>query len=592
MNRALMLAALLPLIGASPALAQTPPVPAQTPDTTRLDQLESDYADVMNEANQLGSGRTIDESIRFSTNRQGQLRVDLERLEETIERQGGTMRELEAARQRFADESIFGFQEGGEELAEEAATHAATQGFSLVFRRVLGIATLIGDVVDYGGRKIIKELNVSDMEDLIAQGRIQRSDLYDMFAVMNAELIAEIRAQRRLRELQPRQRELFRQIAEERARLNLLGTPATRRAVTTRETDAAGDEALRRQGGGVRLSDPAEDRRRQEELRRGGRGVTPVSMAPGFGDDREGLTAVVHVGLGDLDASTWAGTGFQRAGGEPETFAGRNADAIRMRMLGVVLFPLAYREWLISASALHGEGDERSTGRVPDGTGIDTGFVYGDFSPGGSTGLNIADRGLDWVSETDVAILNLKLKAVWQASSPVTWFLFADYLNTRRRYDSGAMAEVFGEILTQERNQKLTDEFAGGGVGLQFEQRAGPVFIGGWASGGLFHRSSELTAWERNVCALCGVQDADFTLNFDESDDGLTWIAAAGLFAAVPLSETVSIGVGVDATYFDEVGAVFNPSSGDQVFVDGLSTGLTTTDATIYNFRLGLRVAF
>ncbi|HYC73395.1 hypothetical protein [Brevundimonas sp.] len=90
------------------------------------------------------------------------------------------------------------------------------------------------------------------------------------------------------------------------------------------------------------------------------------------------------------------------------------------------------------------------------------------------------------------------------------------------------------------------------------------MFLGGWTSAGLFHRSSELTAWERNVCALCGPQDADFTLNFDDSDDGVTWIAAAGLFAAIPLSENVAVGVGVDAAHFDEVGAVFNPSSGDQ----------------------------
>jgi len=286
----------------------------------------------MNEANQLGSGRTIDESIRFSTNRQGQLRVDLERLEEAIRRQGGTIEELNAARQRFENESVFGLREAGEEITEKAATHAVTQGFSVVFRRVLGVATLVGDVITYGGRKIIKELNVSDMEDLVAQGRLQLRDMYDMYSVMNAELVAEIRAQRRLRELQPQQRALFEQMAEERARLDLLGTPAPRRAVLRRDTDAAGDAALQREsdrgsGRGVRLSDPAEDARRQEELRRGGRGVTPVSMVPGFGGAGDGMTAVAHVGFGDLDAQTSAGTGFQRPNGGPESFAGRNADA-------------------------------------------------------------------------------------------------------------------------------------------------------------------------------------------------------------------------------------------------------------------------
>lgn len=601
MNRALLLAAaLLPLIGASPAFGQTPPVPANTPDVTRLNQLESEYADVMNEAGQLGSGRTIDESIRFSTNRQGQLRVDLQRLEEGIQRQGGTIEELDAARQRFENETVFGLREGGEEVAEEAATHAVTQGFSLVFRRVLGVATLVGDVITYGGRKIIKELNVSDMEALVRQGRLQLSDMYDFYSVMNAELVAEIRAQQRLRELQPRQRALFEQIAEERARLNLLGVPATSRAVLNRDPDAAGDAALQREADrealdrGVRLSNPAEDARRQEELRRGGRGVTPagVSMAPGFGGEAAGMTAVVHIGWGELEAPTQAGTGFQRTGGGPESFAGRNADAIRMRTLGLVLFPLAYREWLISGSVLHGDGDERSEGRVPDGTGIDTGFVYGDFSPGGSTGVNIADRGLNWIANTEAEMLNLKLKAVHAATGPVTWFLFADYLNSRRQYDSAAMAEVFGETLTQMRSQRLTDDLVGAGAGVQFDQRAGGVYVGGWTSAGLFHRSSELRASERNVCPLCGPQDADFTLNFDDKDDGATWALAAGVWLAIPVTPSVSVGIGVDAAYFDEVGAVFNPSSGDQVFVDGLTTRLTTTDAFDYNFRIGARLRF
>jgi hypothetical protein len=303
-------------------------------------------------------------------------------------------------------------------------------------------------------------------------------------------------------------------------------------------------------------------------------------------------SAVLHVGVGELDTPTQAGTGFQRPSGGSEVFAGRNADTIRMHTLGLVLFPLAYRQWLLSGSVLHGEGDERSEGRVPDGTNIDTGFVYGDFSPGGSTGVNIGDRGLDWVASTEAEMLNLKFKAVRAMMGPVSWFVFADYLNSRRQYDSAAMAEVFGETLTQMRSQRITDDLIGGGAGLQFSQRTGGVQVGGWTSAGLFHRSSELRASEQNVCPLCGPQDADFTLNFDESDDGATWTAAAGLWLAIPVTPNVALGAGADVTYIDEVGAVFNPSSGDQVFVDGLSTRLTTTDALSYNFRVGLRVAF
>lgn len=302
---------------------------------------------------------------------------------------------------------------------------------------------------------------------------------------------------------------------------------------------------------------------------------------------------VVHAGVGELDAPTEAGTGFQRPSGGTETFAGRNADTIRMHTLGLVLFPLAYREWLISVSGLYGKGDERSEGSVPAGTGIDTGFVYGDFSPGDSTGVNIGDRGSAWTTNSEVELFNLKFKAVQAMTGPVALFLFADYLRSRRQYDSEVMAEVFGETLGQERNQEVTDNLIGAGAGLQFDSGpGGGVRFGGWTSAGVFHRSSELSAWERNVCPLCGPSDRDFTLRFDETDKGATWSVAAGAYLEVPLSANVSIGLGADVAYIDEVGAVFNPSSGDQVFLDGETTRLTTTEAVNSSIRVGLRARF
>ncbi|WP_298743677.1 hypothetical protein [uncultured Brevundimonas sp.] len=312
-----------------------------------------------------------------------------------------------------------------------------------------------------------------------------------------------------------------------------------------------------------------------------------------FAEWDEKTSLIVHAGVGELDAPTQAGTGFQRPSGGAETFAGRNADTIRMHTLGLVLFPLAYREWLISASGLYGKGDEQGEGSVPAGTGTDTGFVYGDFSLGDSAGVNIGDRGSAWTTNSEVELFNLKFKAVQAATGPVALFLFADYLRSRRQYDSEVMAEVFGETLSQARNQEVTDNLIGAGAGLQFDSGPGDgVRFGGWTSAGLFHRSSELSAWERNVCPLCGPEDADFTLRFDETDRGATWSVAAGAYLEVPLSGNVSIGLGADVAYIDEVGAVFNPSSGDQVFLDGETTRLTTTEAISSSIRVGLRARF
>lgn len=47
-----------------------------------------------------------------------------------------------------------------------------------------------------------------------------------------------------------------------------------------------------------------------------------------------------------------------------------------------------------------------------------------------------------------------------------------------------------------------------------------------------------------------------------------------------------------DAVWIDEVGGVFNPNSGDQVFFDGLQTGLTTGKTDMWNIRIGLSARF
>jgi uncharacterized protein YciI len=287
------------------------------------------------------------------------------------------------------------------------------------------------------------------------------------------------------------------------------------------------------------------------------------------------------------------GIGFQRESGSDERFGGLGPRTVPIESFGLHFYPWERGRWTVGVSALYGEGDETTRGQIPAGGAIDTGFVYGGLSPNGSSGVAIGNRGLDWRLSTDVDLINAKVKMVYRANSFFQPFVFADLLQTERFYSGEASSEVFGETLSQERSQKIDEWMIGVGAGLQFDRTLGNgLQYGGWASGGVFLRSTELDASERNICPLCAMPQRDFMLEFRDEDDGTSFSGAAGAFVAWPLSDRIRIGVGADATWIDEVGGVFNPHSGDQVFFDGRRTELQTGEAWMWSVRVGLSARF
>jgi len=215
-------------------------------DPPSLVDLEADYMVLMSEADALGRGRTIQESLRFSTNRQSILRVQLAETEALLRRQGMNVRDLAEARARFADdESADAFEDLAGEGAEEIAERIAGTGLSAGMKRTLGGIGFLLDAAENGAEWVVQYMNTSDLLEGLQNGAIQTRQVADLYSVMNAELSAEIRAEARLREILPEQRRLFAAIAEERQRQNLSAGPATRYAAPgEREDDAAGDEDL------------------------------------------------------------------------------------------------------------------------------------------------------------------------------------------------------------------------------------------------------------------------------------------------------------------------------------------------------------
>lgn len=248
MRVALCLAASV-LLGIAPSLDSNPAMAgqaAQDAEPPSLADLEADYMVLMSEADELGRGRTIDQSIRFSTTRQGTLRVQIDEMSALLRRRGVTNQELFAARERFAaGEDVGVFEDLAGEAGEEIATNIAEAGLSEAAKRTLFGLGLLLDGAQAGAERYVRYANSSDALELLQQGAVQHRQIADMIAVMNAELVAEIRAKQRLEQILPEQRRLFGQIAEERRRRGLTAGPATQYASSAeREADALGDEAL------------------------------------------------------------------------------------------------------------------------------------------------------------------------------------------------------------------------------------------------------------------------------------------------------------------------------------------------------------
>src|SRR3546814_7146589 len=95
-----------------------------------------------------------------------------------------------------------------------------------------------------------------------------------------------------------------------------------------------------------------------------------------------------------------------------------------------------------------------------------------------------------------------------------------------------------------------------------------------------------------DLCNFCPASDRDFIIAIDDSDDGFGFHCEVGAALELRLSPAVSLFVGGSADYWSSVGAIFNPSSGDEVFFDGLNTALRTEDVWPWRAGGGLIVRF
>ncbi len=245
-------------VALSPAAGLAKETPAE-----RLDRLEKTVDDYWNEMRELGGGRTPRESIINVRARMNEIKAIADRLEAAAERAGATVKDLDATRKNFDETSIFELSDIPQEGAEKAVEEVAKKGLSKVGGRALGALSLVVDVFEYGGRKVIKEINVSALEDLVRQNRAQLTDMYRLLSTLYRDWSNENDKLKRLEDLRARYEAAYAEMAELRDRMR----PARSRADIRRVDDAEGDRE--------------EERKFKEEERRRARARMKIELSDG-----------------------------------------------------------------------------------------------------------------------------------------------------------------------------------------------------------------------------------------------------------------------------------------------------------------------
>jgi hypothetical protein len=257
-----------------PALAQN--VPANTPAAgEHLADLERQWNAIRDESRALGGSPSPSTSINNTKTRINELDDQIDRMMRVMQQLGASAADLDAMRRGIDEQSVVTLGDVPQEAAEQGAEKVLSAVCREGVGKVIWWAFLVGDIVEYGGKKIYKEISESRIKELVRQERIKIGDVYDLLSVLFCDRADEQTKLDRLEELRPREQALFQEIAKERARLDLRQGRATRRAVTQRDTDPAGDAEERRlyNEAGVRPVDPTQKR----PAPFGVRGAGPVS---------------------------------------------------------------------------------------------------------------------------------------------------------------------------------------------------------------------------------------------------------------------------------------------------------------------------
>ena len=235
----LMALVALPLTELAAQPAQSEPAAASE---DKIANLRREVGSLWNQAVELG-GEIPTHSIRRVEGRIVELTDLYRRLDEVAEIHAESVEELAKLRKQMADTSILTLEDAAGIATSEAGEAVARRSVGAATGRALGWIGWVGTVAEIGGKRVIKDLNVDRMTEMLKDERIKLSDVIKLQRALLHDLKSERDKLQRLTELVERYHTAYDKLARARA----VAGPACRHAVLARETDAEGDAEERRE---------------------------------------------------------------------------------------------------------------------------------------------------------------------------------------------------------------------------------------------------------------------------------------------------------------------------------------------------------
>lgn len=243
----------------------------------------------------------------------------------------------------------------------------------------------------------------------------------------------------------------------------------------------------------------------------------------------------------------------------------------------------------------YAEGEDRASNATPAGGNIDTGIVFTDFAPSGSTGLFLGNAGLDTNIFRQIEALEigggyrhpLDRNAVFNAGLAFTYSL------TKTDIAARVTSPTFGDDISADYTQSLDDDrftvfFTLDYDGSQAVSQGPFVQAGGGI--GLDFYDVGLESRQDVLCNLCGGADRDFTINVSDQEDGTAFAARGFAGAGYKFNEKLAISINGFVDHRDKVAQIVNPRTGDDLFVRNQPTAIGFTSGTSYGGYLQLTI--
>lgn len=207
----------------------------------------------------------------------------------------------------------------------------------------------------------------------------------------------------------------------------------------------------------------------------------------------------------------------------------------------------------------------------------------------------LGDTGLEATLDRDVDLFNAKFGLACHyplgERTRLLPTVFFGYTQVDQSVRTGLQSATFADI-SQTTQASVEQSFYSIGFGGVLEHDVNP-----WLAiyGGLFGvaglQDTDFRSEQVNVCGACG-PDNNFTSTISQSDDGGTWAFKGKIGARVSLSDRLALDLSGHATQASDLGGFFNPTSGDDLFVDDRPAQIANDDGVVGGVRLGLSARF